>query len=96
MSGTTTGAVLAAALTAVMLTGSASGGEPMRLAAGEGIESNQTSRVFRTQPSGGAATREERERSYRSCLFTYLPRIGSDAAAGMIRDACREEFLGDR
>lgn len=96
MTGTTTGAVLAGALSALVLTGSASGGEPMRLAAGEEIGSGQTARVFRTKPSGEALTREERERSYRSCLFTYLPRIGSDAAAEMIRDACREEFLDER
>ncbi len=38
-------------------------------------------------------TRRSRERKYRSCLFSYLPRMGSDVAAELIRDACRAEYL---
>jgi hypothetical protein len=49
--------------------------------------------VVRTAPSGGVTSPEEMERNYRSCLFTFLPRIGSDVAAEMLRDACRDEYL---
>ena len=55
----------------------------------------EKTRSLSTAPPGEARTRAERERRYRSCLFTYLPRMGSDAAAEMIREACRAEFLGE-
>lgn len=48
--------------------------------------------VVRTAPSGGVTSPDEMERDYRSCLFTFLPRVGSDAAAEMLRDACRDEY----
>ncbi len=50
-------------------------------------------RTLRTAPTGSIVSQEERERNYRSCLFSFLPRIGSDAAAEMLRDACRDEHL---
>lgn len=49
-------------------------------------------RVLRTAPATGGTSAEEMERNYRSCLFSFLPHVGSDAAAEMIRDACRDEY----
>ena len=37
-------------------------------------------------------TLEARKR-YRACLFAYLPRVGSDVAAELLRRACAEEYL---
>ncbi|MCC6302964.1 MAG: hypothetical protein IT489_09230 [Gammaproteobacteria bacterium] len=50
-------------------------------------------RILRTAPVEGVVSQAERERNYRGCLFSVLPRIGSDAAAEMLRDACRDEYL---
>jgi hypothetical protein len=50
-------------------------------------------RMLRTAPATGVMSHEERERNYRSCLFSFLPQVGSDAAAEMLRDACRDEYL---
>lgn len=50
-------------------------------------------RLLRTAPGATVTSHEERERNYRSCLFTFLPQIGSDAAAEMLREACRDEYL---
>ncbi|MBK9132348.1 MAG: hypothetical protein IPM20_12025 [Gammaproteobacteria bacterium] len=50
-------------------------------------------RTLRTAPTGSIVSQEERERNYRSCLFSFLPRVGSDVAAEMLRDACRDEYL---
>lgn len=50
-------------------------------------------RTLSTAPTGSIVSQEERERNYRSCLFSFLPRIGSDVAAEMLRDACRDEYL---
>lgn len=52
-------------------------------------------RVLRTAPMAAGHTREEMERNYRSCLFSFLPQVGSDVAAEMLRDACRDEYLRD-
>ncbi len=38
-------------------------------------------------------SREAKARKYRSCLFTYLPRVGSDVAAEILRDACKAEYM---
>lgn len=92
---TATGAALAGLLMTAIL-GTAAGSDRGDPAEGQAVDTGRGVKIFRTHPAGEAVTREERERSYRSCLFTYLPRIGSDAAAEMIRDACREEFLGGR
>ena len=35
----------------------------------------------------------EARKRYRACLFAYLPRVGSDVAAELLRHACAEEFL---
>lgn len=57
-------------------------------------ESSQGKRkVTATLPRRDSESRAERERKYRSCLFTYLPRMGSDVAAEIIRDACEAEYL---
>lgn len=50
-------------------------------------------RSVRTAPVEGVVPQAERERNYRSCLFSFLPRVGSDVAAEMLRDACRDEYL---
>ena len=50
-------------------------------------------RILRTAPAGSVVSQDERERNYRSCLFSFLPRVGSDVAAEMLRDACRDEYL---
>ncbi len=70
--------------------------------AGEGRkQAAEETRITRTAPHGNAESlpehrfesRADRERKYRSCLFTYLPRMGSDVAAEIIRDACKAEYL---
>ncbi len=52
--------------------------------------------VIRLTTGEGSATAdvEEARQRYRACLFAYLPRVGSDLAAELLRDACAEEFLG--
>ncbi len=79
-------AVLAVALLAVAL-----------LAGQEGVAADSSFderiRMLRTAPATGVMSHEERERNYRSCLFSFLPQVGSDAAAEMLRDACRDEYL---
>ncbi len=49
--------------------------------------------VIATLPHRDIESREEKARKYRSCLFTYLPRMGSDVAAEIIRDACKAEYM---
>ncbi len=49
--------------------------------------------VIQTAPHQDIETREDKERKYRSCLFSFLPRMGSDVAAGLIRDACKSEYM---
>lgn len=78
---------LAVVLAAVLL----SGHERVALAGDASLDERM--RVLRTAPAAGANAREEMERNYRSCLFSFLPQIGSDAAAEMLRDACRDEYL---
>ncbi|HHH35264.1 MAG TPA: hypothetical protein ENK48_00360 [Gammaproteobacteria bacterium] len=75
-----------------VLAGQGAMGTPMEnpsQAAGSG------GRLLVTHPRGDVETPETRARKYRSCLFAYLPRIGSDVAAEIIRDACAEEYLTD-
>lgn len=74
-------------LTAALLSGYG------RVAAAGDVSSGDNVRVLRTAPVLSGTTREEMSRNYRSCLFSFLPQIGSDAAAEMIRDACRDEYL---
>jgi hypothetical protein len=64
-----------------------------RVAAAGDISSGENARVLRTAPTLSGTTREEMSRNYRSCLFSFLPQVGSDVAAEMIRDACRDEYL---
>jgi len=49
-----------------------------------------------TAPLDSGEGKDVRERKYRSCLFTYLPRVGSDVAAELIRKACEAEYLRPR
>lgn len=49
--------------------------------------------VAGTLPLGDIESQEDKARKYRSCLFTYLPRMGSDVAAEIIRDACKAEYM---
>ncbi len=49
--------------------------------------------TVRTAPHQDIETRADKERKYRSCLFSYLPRVGSDVAAELIRDACKAEYM---
>ncbi len=58
-----------------------------------GKRAAEEARITKTSPHGSAESRADRERKYRSCLFTYLPRVGSDVAAEIIRDACQAEYL---
>jgi len=48
--------------------------------------------VIQTTPHQDIESREDKDRKYRSCLFSYLPRVGSDVAAELIRDACKAEY----
>jgi hypothetical protein len=66
------------------------GQERVAVAADAALDERIT--MVRTAPSGGVASPEEMERDYRSCLFTFLPRVGSDMAAEILRDACRDEY----
>ncbi len=68
-----------------------SGGEPRLELAAQSVVSTSNN-VVRTTPHAAIETREDKERKYRSCLFSYLPRVGSDVAAELIRDACRAEY----
>lgn len=78
---------VALTLAAVLLTG-----RDRVAVAGDAAQQDERISVIRTAPSGSITSPDEMERNYRSCLFTFLPRIGSDAAAEMLRDACREEY----
>ena len=79
--------VLVVLLAAMSLTGYG-----RAVAAGD-ASSGESVRVLRTAPALGGTSREEMSRNYRSCLFTFLPQIGSDTAAEIIRDTCRDEYL---
>lgn len=52
-----------------------------------------TRQVVGTLAQADIESREAKARKYRSCLFTYLPRMGSDVAAEIIRDACKAEYM---
>lgn len=79
--------LLAVLLAAALFTGH----ERMAVAGDTALD--ERIRVLRTAPTVSGATREEMERNYRSCLFSFLPQIGSDVAAEMLREACRDEYL---
>lgn len=54
--------------------------------------------LYTTRGAGGASVDApgrsiEARKRYRACLFAYLPRVGSDVAANLLREACAEEFL---
>jgi len=77
----------------------------MALAEGGAVKQEMLLSQVASSPQGGARhvvgtlspgdieSREDRARKYRSCLFTYLPRMGSDVAAEIIRDACKAEYM---
>lgn len=65
--------------------------DSLRLAAQSLVATSKS--VVQTAPHKDIETLEDRERKYRSCLFSYLPRVGSDVAAELIRDACKAEYM---
>ena len=67
------------------------GGTDLELAAQSVVSSGKS--TVRTAPRQDIESRADRERKYRSCLFSYLPRVGSDVAAELIRDACKAEYM---
>jgi hypothetical protein len=85
-------AVFAAGALAVMLTAVLTTGQGHVAVAGDAAFDERI-RMLRTAPATGVTSHEEMERNYRSCLFSFLPQIGSDTAAEMLRDACRDEYL---
>ncbi len=52
--------------------------------------------MITTAPLDSGEGKDVREGKYRSCLFAYLPRVGSDVAAELIRKACEAEYLHPR
>jgi len=72
--------------------GSVTAAEGARIPGGWG-DAQRGMQVAGTESRGDIETRQSRARKYRSCLFSYLPRMGSDVAAELIRDACRAEYL---
>ncbi len=85
-------AMLPFAMAAASLTAGAAG-EEKPAAQISSQQQTEIRRVVGTGPRGRIDSPEDRARKYRSCLFTYLPRMGSDVAATLIRDACKAEYL---
>ncbi|HHH36623.1 MAG TPA: hypothetical protein ENK48_07325 [Gammaproteobacteria bacterium] len=86
-------ACLAAVVTQQALAGQPAGGAHagLELAAQSTVSTSKS--TVRTAPHRDIETRADKERKYRSCLFSYLPRVGSDVAAELIRDACKAEYM---
>ncbi len=68
---------------------------PLSVLSAQSLESvtAQPGAILTTASKGGTLSRLEAEKRYRACLFAYLPQVGSDVAAELIRNACADEFL---
>lgn len=85
-------AVFVVGTLAVVLTTALMAGQGRMAVAGDAAFDERI-RMLRTAPAAGVTSHEEMERNYRSCLFSFLPQVGSDVAAEMLREACRDEYL---